>query len=396
MKWFGWGRVGLVASEILVVIALASGVRAAQETVADVAVRASNWVDLTSGVTRGAIALLVKDGNIAKIVAGSEFDPKSARTVLDLGRATLLPGLVDAHVHLQMGGQPAENATAALRAGFTTLVDLGATSDVVLRLRDAMLSGSMEGPRILAAGLWAGTKNGICEFGGIGISGGPEGFRRRVRDNVTAGADLIKVCVSAWVPAALASPDAYEITDDALVATVDESTRAKRMVIAHAISLGAAKAAARAGVAGLAHAAFLDAATANELRERDVFVISTLTTLTQRPGPQNDALKAAVLAAQRAGVRVVFGTDGGVLPHGKNAAEFRALTLAGLSPLETLRAATTNAALALGLQGKVGALAEGLPADIIAVDGDPLADIDAMKRILFVMRNGRVIVERSK
>jgi imidazolonepropionase-like amidohydrolase len=310
-----------VACGILVVAALDSGGHAAQESVADVAVRASNWLDPVSGETRGAVALLVKDGQIARIVPGGAFDPKSARTLVDLGRATLLPGLVD---------------------------------------------------------------------------GGPEGFRRRVRANVAAGADLIKVCVSAWVPAAVANPDAYEIADAALAAAVDESAGAKRMVIAHAISLGAARAAARAGVTGLAHAAFLDAATANELRERDMFVIPTLTTLTQPPGPESDALKAAVLTAQRAGVRLVFGTDGGVLPHGKNAIEFRALTSAGLSPIDALRAATTNAARAFGLQGTVGTLAEGLPADIIAVDGDPLADIGAMERVRFVMHKGRVIVERPR
>jgi imidazolonepropionase-like amidohydrolase len=389
-------RAGRVACTILVLIVGASGVRADQETVADVAVRASNWLDLASGDTRGAVTLLVKDGKIARIITSGEVDPKSARRVLDLGRATLLPGLIDAHVHLQIGGQPHENAMAALRAGFTTLVDLGATSDAILRLRDAILSGSTDGPRILAAGLWAGTKNGICEFGGIGVSGGPEGFRRRTRDNVAAGADLIKVCVSGWVPAAVASPEAYEIADDALAAVVDESIRAKRLVIAHAISLGAAKAAVRAGVNGLAHAAFLDTATAHELRERDVFLISTLTTLNQQLNPPTDALQASVLTAQRAGVRIVFGTDGGVLPHGRNAAEFRALTAAGLSPIETLRTATTNAAHALGLTGKAGTLAEGLPADIIAVDGDPMADIGAMERVLLVMQNGREIVARTK
>jgi len=389
-------RISAAACAILLVAALEPGGQAGQESGADIAVRASNWLDPASGELRGAVAILVKDRKITRIVAGGQFDPKSARTVVQLGRATLLPGLVDAHVHLQIGGQPADNAMAALRAGFTTVVDLGATSDAVLRLRDAIASGSMDGPRILAAGLWAGTQNGICEFGGIGVSDGPEGFRRRVRDNVVAGADLIKVCVSGWVPAAVANQHAYEIADDALAAVVEEAARAKRIVIAHAISLGAAKAAARAGVNGLAHMAFLDAATAADLRKRDVFVVPTLTTLTRNPGPPSDALKAAVLTAQRAGVLIVFGTDGGVLPHGKNAAEFRALTAAGLSPTDAIRAATTNAARALGLQGAVGKLAEGRPADIIAVDGNPLADIGALEKVLFVMRSGRVIVPRAQ
>ena len=359
--------------------------------VADVALRASRLLDPASGQARGPVVILVAGQKVAKIVPAGSFNEKSARSVIDLGNATVLPGLIDAHVHLQIGGQPQENAMAALRAGFTTLVDLGATSDVVIRLRDAIAAGSSDGPRILAAGRWAGTKNGICEFGGIGVAGGPDGFRQRVRENVEAGADLTKVCVSGWAAAAFAKPDAYEIADDALAAVVEESSRATRIVVAHAISLGAAKAASRAGVRGLAHAAYLDAATAAELRDRDIFIVPTLTTLTSTPGPAADALKAAVATANRAGVRIVFGTDGGVLPHGKNAAEFRALRDAGLSPTEAIRAATTNAAHVFGLGSAIGAVAEGRFADIIAVDGDPVSDIAALERVVFVMHNGRVV-----
>ncbi len=265
----------------------------------DLALRAARWLDPTSDEMRGPVAILISGQKIAKVVPAEAFDERAARSVVDLKGATLLPGLVDAHVHLQIGGQPAENAATALRAGFTTLVDLGATSDAVLRLRDAIAAGTVEGPRILAAGRWVGTKNGICEFGGIGVGGGPENFRARVRENVATGADLTKVCVSAWTAAAFAQPDAYEIKDDALTAVVEESKRSNRMVIAHAISLAGAKAAIRAGVRGLAHAAYLDAATATELRERDMFLIPTILTLTRVPGPATDALKASLSAAHR-------------------------------------------------------------------------------------------------
>jgi imidazolonepropionase-like amidohydrolase len=357
----------------------------------DFALRAARWLDPTSGEMRGPVAILISGQKIAKVVPAEAFDEIAPRSVVDLKGATLLPGLVDAHVHLQIGGQPAENAATALRAGFTTLVDLGATSDAVLRLRDAIAAGTVEGPRILAAGRWVGTKNGICEFGGIGIGGGPDNFRAHVRENVATGADLTKVCVSAWTAAAFAQPDAYEIKDDALTAVVEESTRSNRMVIAHAISLGGAKAAIRAGVRGLAHAAYLDAATATELRERDMFLIPTILTLTRVPGPATDALKASLTAAHRAGIRLVFGTDGGVLPHGKNAAEFEALVNAGVQPIAALRAATTNAAHVLGLGDAIGSLEAGKFADIIAVDGDPLSDMRAMQQVVFVMRNGRVV-----
>jgi imidazolonepropionase-like amidohydrolase len=381
------------------ILALAVGAAGAvslqpRTTAADVAVRAARWLDPVSGQLRGPVAILVSGQKIAQVVPGSAFDEKAARSVIDLGNATLLPGLIDGHVHLQIGGPPADNATATLRAGFTTLVDLGATSDAVLRLRDAIAAGNVEGPRILAAGRWIGTKNGICEFGGIGIAGGPENFRARVRENVDAGADLTKVCVSEWTAAAFAQPDAYEIKDDALAAVVEESRRSNRIVIAHAISLGGAKAASRAGVHGLAHAAYLDAATAAELRERDMLLIPTILTLAGAPGPAADALKASVATAHRAGVRLVFGTDGGVLPHGKNAAEFQALVNAGVPPIVAMRAATTTAAHAFGLADAIGSLDEGKFADIIAVDGDPVSDVTALQRIVFVMRNGRAIVSK--
>ena len=208
---------------------------------------------------------------------------------------------------------------------------------------------------------------------------------------MATGADLTKVCVSAWTAAAFAQPEAYEIKDDGLTAVVEESKRWNRMVIAHAISRGGAKAAMRSGVRGLAHAAYLDAAMATELRERDMFFIPTILTLTQNPGPATDALKASVVAAHRAGVRLVFGTDGGVLPHGKNAAEFEALVNAGVPPIAALHAATTNAAQVLGLADAIGSLTAGKFADIIAVDGDPLTDIKVMQQVVFVMRNGRVV-----
>lgn len=354
----------------------------------EILIRAERWIDPASGAVMRQALIRVANGRIMDVHENA-LTPRVP--VIDLGGATLLPGLIDAHVHLTIGGDPEANAAAVLRAGFTTVVDLGATTDAVLRLRDRIASGAIEGPRILAAGLWAGTKAGVCEFGGIGLAG-PEAFRARVRENIAAGADLTKLCVSGWLAEAFQKPDTYEIDDASLAAAVEESKKAGRPVIAHAISLGGALAAARAGVNGLAHAALVDEAAAAELRKRGVFMVTTLASLAgERTGPAAQALRQSVAIAHRAGVAIVFGTDGGVLPHGRNAQEFAAMAQAGLPPVAALRSATVNAARALNLGANAAQLCSGCPADLIAVEGNPLEDIQALSRVVFVMRQGRII-----
>lgn len=374
----------------LLVLSLAA-LTAQPAQVADTFVRCARWLEPVSGELRGPSVFEIAKGEIVRIIPASAFNRAAGPTVIDVGNATILPGLIDAHVHLEIGGAPADNALAALRAGFTTVVDLGATSDAVLRLRDRIAADTVPGPRILAAGLWAGTKDGVCEFGGIGIAGGQDGFRARVRNNVTAGADLIKVCVSGWLAPAFQKPGEYEIDDASLSAAVDESRRHKRLVVAHAISLGSVKASLRAGVNGLAHAAFVDEATAAEMKRAGMFMIPTLASLVaDRTGPAAQALRQSVGIAYRGGVPLVFGTDGGVLAHGRNSQEFAAMAAAGIPAIDAIRAATIGAARAFAL-GRAGQVAVGAPADLIAVDGNPLQDLTAMTKVTFVMRGGRVI-----
>ncbi len=354
-------------------------------------VRAARWLDPVAGVVNGPVVVQIGDGRIATIAAPG-VTPAPSAPVRDLGDVTLLPGLIDAHVHLGIGGRPEANALADLRAGFTTVVDLGARTDAILRLRDRINRGEVQGPRILAAGKWIGKQGGICEFGGIGVPGGPDAYRTRVRENVDAEADLIKVCVSGWGADAFNKPELYEIDDAALAAVVEESHRSKRLVVAHAISIGSVRAALAAHVDGLAHAAYLDRATATLLRDRGLFMIPTVASLVgDAADPPAVALRAAVETAHLAGVRIVFGTDGGVLPHGENAKEFAALAKAGVPPLDAIRAATINAAAAFGLDDHVGQIKVGYAADLIAIGGSPLQDPEALSRVRFVMRNGRIV-----
>jgi len=355
-----------------------------------VIIRAGRLVDVRTGQSMRDATIVVNDGKISSV--GPAVAAAAGDSVIDLSRYTVLPGLIDAHVHLGIGGTPRDNALADLRAGFTTVVDLGARTTRLLQIRDSINAGMIPGPRVLAAGIWIGRKDGVCEFSGIGIAGGAEGFRARVRENVAAGADVIKACVSGWPPAAFAKPDEYELPDSVIVAIVEEARRRNRKVIAHDISLAGVQAAIRAGVHGLAHAAYIDAATAERMRANGTFMIPTLASLVgDDTSPGSQALVDAVRRAHNAGVQLVFGTDGGVLPHGRNAQEFVALARAGVSALDMLRAATVNAAAALGIADSVGVIAPGKVADLIAVEGDPLNDLTAFQRIRFVMVRGRVV-----
>lgn len=373
----------------LLAVLLCRGSAVAQRTV----LRAGQFLDVRTGQVARNVYVAVENGRI--VAAGPTMAPIPGDSVVDLSGFTVLPGLIDAHVHLAIGGTVRANALANLNAGFTTIVDLGSRTTRMLRIRDSINAGLIPGPRVLAAGIWIGKKDGVCEFGGIGIEGGAEQYRARVRENVDAGADLIKACVSGWPADAFAEPERYELPDSVLAAIVEESRSRRRMVVAHDISLGGVRAALRAGVDGLAHAAYLDSGTAVQMRTRGMFMIPTLASLV---GSDSSAAALALLratnSAYRSGVTLVFGTDGGVLPHGENAREFFAMMQAGVPLPDAIRAATIGAAAAFGLADSVGTIAPGMVADIIAVDGDPLRDPTALQRVRFVMSRGRVVLKK--
>jgi imidazolonepropionase-like amidohydrolase len=358
----------------------------------DVVILARRILDPATATYSAPSAIIVRGTRIVDVMPRARFRKQATDSIIDLGTLTVLPGLIDAHVHLAIGGPYATNAKADLEAGFTTVADLGSRTNRMLRIRDSINAGLIPGPRVLATGMWIGTKGGVCEFNGLGIGGGAEAFRQRVVENSEAGADLIKVCISGWPAESFAQPDKYEIPDDALAAVVNEAHAQKKRVVAHDISAGGIRAGIKYGIDGLAHTGFLDEALARELAKRNIFMITTLASLTSGDtSAVGRGLVRAIGTASKARVSLVFGTDGGVLPHGHNAEEFIALTKAGLSAADAIRAATINGAAALGIQDSVGTVRRGMSADLIAVDGDPLKDVSVLLSPKRVMLRGRTV-----
>jgi imidazolonepropionase-like amidohydrolase len=352
------------------------------------AVTSARLIDVVTGTVIPRGLVLVRGGRIAAVGSRDSISVPPGGRAVDLGDVTLLPGLIDAHVHLTLGGSPQANAEATLKAGFTTVQDLGALGYGNLRLRDSVAAGVRTGPRVIGAGPWLGVTGGICDFSGIGVRDRAE-LLQRIRTDAEHGADLIKLCVTGWPAAGFAHPDSVELSEEWVAAAVAESARLGRPAVAHAVGRAGAASAVRAGIAGLAHAAFLDDGTIGLMRTRGTWLASTLVSFQQGTDTASfQALWARMQAALRGGVRIILGTDAGVVPHGSNARELAALVRLGMPPIDALRAATIQAAQALGIADRLGSLTPGKLADLIAVPGDPLADISVMERVVFVMKDG--------
>jgi imidazolonepropionase-like amidohydrolase len=354
-----------------------------------VAIRARAMVDVDGGRLIEKATVVIKGGRILAAGASSGITVPADASQIELPETTLLPGLIDAHVHLTLAGQPAANARATLAAGFTTVQDLGAVTYANLALRDTISAGRTEGPRVIASGPWLGISGGICDFNGIGVRGA-DAFRKRVREDVERGADLIKVCVTGWLADAVNSPAKYEIGDDELSGAIDEAHRLGRRVAAHAISEGGIEVAVRLGADLIVHGGFPSAATVTQMKQRGIPELPTLFSLSTGKPPEVSALQTHMRKAAAAGLPIAFGTDAGVIPHGANAREFEYLASIGLDPPAAIRTATLSAARAVGLPDDIGLLAPGRLADVIGVSGNPLEDLRVLQQVTFVMKEGKV------
>jgi imidazolonepropionase-like amidohydrolase len=405
----------------------------AQQTT--VVLKAARMFDGTSdAVTRNAV--IVIEGNKIKSIGGAV--PANAE-VIDLGDATLLPGFIDSHVHLTdesqdnwylnyfqgLMRQPAEQALLAstyarkvIDAGFTTVRNVGASDYVDIGLRNAINNGWIVGPRMLTAvhaiGATGGhgdgdpipPARGFKQLGPIeGVCNGTAECRAAVRYQIKYGADVIKFMPSGGVLSLSDPVDAPELSQDEMNAIVEEAHHWGRKVAAHCHGDTAARMAVQAGVDSIEHGSFMTPETLSMMRERGVYLVPTLlagdwviTKMSNYPPVIQAKAKAAIAArsdmfrnALKAGVKIAFGTDSGVFPHGINPREFALMTGLGMSPAAALRSATSVAAALLGVDDRLGTLAAGKLADVVAVPGNPLDDIHATEHVSFVMKEGVVV-----
>ena len=387
--------------------------------------------------------VVVKDDKI--VDAGTNLQIPADARVIDLGDATLCPGFMDAHTHLtqdfsgnynerrlqeldlnvsEQAIRATEYARVTIEAGFTTVRDLGSHfvsshEFVDVALRNSINKRVIVGPRMLVATKGIGATGGHFDptngfrdflFGREpdytdGIANGPDEIRKAVRFEVKNGADVIKAAVSGGVLSLTDEVDTPQLTPPEMAALVDESHRLRKKVAVHCHGDQVAREAIDAGVDSIEHGSFMKPDTLTMMKKKGIFLTPTLMAsewimgkIDNYPPALQAKAKAATAArsdmfrnAVKMGVRISFGTDAAVFPHGQNAKEFKLMVDLGMSPIDALKSATANDAELLGIAQKVGTLEKGKLADVIAVPGDPTADITATERVSFVMKEGRII-----
>ncbi len=400
-----------------------------------VAVRTGRLIDPKAGVVVPGAIVLIEDGRVRAV--GPTVPIPAGAKVIDLSALTVLPGLMDCHTHLvgdyvhdkdplsdlkksaaDRAFESVPNAKATLDAGFTTVRDVGTYRAFVdVALRDAIARGDFPGPRMFVAGAYLTISGGGGAITGFapdvalpwdlrfGIADGVDQVRQRVRDIAQHDVDLIKILATGAFLTHGSDPHAVEYTYDEIRAAVEEAAHKSLRVAAHAHSAEGIKLAVKAGVASIEHGTYLDDEGIRLMKEHGTWLVADIYDAEWiRQGaaagypqdfaakqPEGDELqRQAFRKAVQAGVKIAFGTDASVYPHGLNARQFAWQVKYGQTPMEAIRSATVGASELIGRNNDAGSLEPGKWADLIAVKGDPLADVRVLENVVFVMREGKV------
>ncbi|HXK12399.1 MAG TPA: amidohydrolase family protein [Vicinamibacteria bacterium] len=427
------GRASAVAAAVLALLALAVGPARTQTAPPKrTVIRPGRVLDVRTGEMRTGQAVVVEGDKIARVAPAGDVAAAAGDATIDLPEATLLPGLIDMHTHLtfdlaSLGYQGlgistarealhgARNARRTLEAGFTTVRNLSARDYADIALRDAINDGDVVGPRMVASGPALGITGGHCDenllppafhLQGDGVADGVEAVQHKVREVIKYGADVIKVCATGGVLSKGDDPNASQYTFEEMKAIVADAHRLGRKVAAHAHGAEGVRWASEAGVDSIEHGHLMDDAAIATLKKNGTYLVPTLFLgeymeehLAHSDVPEyskqkmrdiSAAMKRNVGRAFAAGVKVAFGTDAAVYPHGLNAGEFHVYVKLGMTPLAAIQTATLNAADLLGWKDRVGSLEPGRWADAVAVDGDPTHDVTVLEHVKFVMKGGVV------
>ncbi len=404
----------------------------------NVYVTADRMLDVTTGRTIVEPAIIIQDGVITQVGTRDRLQVPSAAEVIELPRVTLLPGLIDMHTHLdsdpEAGGFTGlqftdaywtvisvPNAKKTLEAGFTTVRNVGSGNWTDIALKEAIEGGKIDGPRIVPAGYSFGATGGHCDATGLPPSfeaknpfnsDSPDEGRKRVREIRKYGAEVIKICATGGVFSHNTEVGQQQLSFAEMKAIAEEAHMWGLKVAAHAHGASGIRDAALAGIDTIEHASLIDDEGIAAAKKMGAWLSMDIynTEYTQSEGAKNGVMednlrkdreiaevqREGFRKALKAGVKMVYGTDSGVYPHGDNAKQFSVMTRYGATPLQAIQTATINAADALGKKDKVGVIKAGAFGDLVGVTGDPLANIRLLETPAFVMKGGVTYVGGDK